>query len=119
MELILAGYRKADLADPDKWNLQVAMVLGRFPKEVVDYVTDPYTGVQAHIRFGVPNLADIVAACDERMAQLRTHFDRTHPPALEASVDRSNRPTYEELKAKYGPNWGLHTVDEVLTPTTS
>jgi hypothetical protein len=111
---VLAAYRKDDLADPDGWSIQVAEVLARFPKEVVDYVTDPFTGVQAKVKFGVPNLAEIIEACADRMATITATYERSKPRLPEPTFDRSGRPTLAELKAKHGPNWGLKTIDEAI-----
>lgn len=112
--MILSAYRRDDLVDPKGWNLQVMALLATFPQEVVDYVTDPITGVQSHHKYGVPNLADIREACDERMARLRAKFHCENPPVIEPPLDRSMRPTLEELKAKHGPNWGIRTMADAV-----
>jgi hypothetical protein len=115
IKMILSAYRKDEFADPDAFILQVAALLQTFPREVVDYVSSPITGVQRHVKFP-PNLADIAEACDERMAQLRAEYERAKPSAPEPVMDRSGRPTYEEMRAKFGPTWGLRTIgDEIGT----
>jgi hypothetical protein len=116
IKIVLAAYSKNEVADPEGWGAQVAVVLARFPKEVVDYVTDPWTGVQSFKRWGVPNVADFREACDERMAQLRTEYDKRHSALPAPVVDRSGHPSGDELRAKFGPNWGLKTTDDILTP---
>ncbi len=35
------------------------------------------------------------------------------PPVVHASTDRSSRPTLEELRKRYGPNWGIKNMTDV------
>jgi hypothetical protein len=109
---ILAAYRKDELADADGWTSQVAKVLEHYPREVIDYVSDPITGVQSYVKWGVPNVADITEACSDRIAKLTADFERRRPLALPPPVDRSKRLTMDELRAKFGPTWGLKTIDD-------
>jgi len=89
----------------------LGMVLEQYPSDIVEYITDPRTGVQRHKTFP-PSIAEIVSACEERASYLQ-RMDRyanwgknnDQPALLEAP--RETRPTYAELKAKYGENWGL------------
>jgi len=103
---LLGAYSKHNYPDPDSFVEQLVVTLERFPKEVVDYVTDTVTGVQSRLRFA-PSIAEINVACEERLAELRRLWVQRHPRPVERLKDRSNRPTYEELKARYGENWGL------------
>lgn len=86
----------------------------QYPNEVVIYVTDPRTGVQRGQKFP-PTISEIVEACDGRVAELhrnerfRNWGKPDGPTALEAP--REDRPSVEELKAKYGENWGMTTLE--------
>jgi hypothetical protein len=89
----------------------LGMVFEQYPSDVVEYVTDPRTGIQRNKTFP-PSIAEIVAACDGHMAFLhrKQRFenwgkDNEQPALLEAP--RETRPSYAELKAKYGQNWGI------------
>ena len=62
VEMILAGYRKANYQNPEAFMMQVAMNLMTFPKEVIEYVSAPTTGIQTRSKWP-PNLAEIVKAC--------------------------------------------------------
>lgn len=85
------------------------MVLEQYPDEVILYVTDPRTGVQRGCKWP-PTISEIVDACDKQMQdKARTkrlqNWGKNEPPLLEAPAE--DRPTYDELKAKYGENFGL------------
>lgn len=86
------------------------MVLEQYPDEVIVFVTDPRTGVQRSCKWP-PTIAEIVEACDlhlQDLARLKRWQNWGKPdevPLLEQP--REERPTLEELKAKYGENWGL------------
>ena len=62
IEMILAGYRKADYHNPEGFMTQVAMNLMKFPKEVIEYVSAPETGIQTRLQWP-PSLAEILDAC--------------------------------------------------------
>ena len=96
----------------------LGMVLEQYPDEVIVYVTDPRTGVQRKSKWP-PTISEIVEACDGRVAELARidrfeNFARIAGPAL-LEPPREKRLSKEELKAKYGPNWGLDPID---TPST-
>lgn len=85
------------------------MVLEQYPDDVVIYITDPRTGVQRHAKWP-PTISEVIAACDERIAY-KERMDRFrnwgyNEPLLEAPT--GPKPTYEELKNKYGKNFGLN-----------
>lgn len=86
----------------------LGIVLEGYPDAVIIYVTDPKTGVQRKTKWP-PTISEIVEACDEHHSFLqRCEKAKTwgkRPPMIEGP--REDRPTLEELKAKYGPNWGL------------
>lgn len=103
--------------------LNAAAVLTGYPQDVVDYVTAPGTGIQSEAgRRFPPTPGEIRAACDDRMASLFRRFEyQERPKTIEAKVaereaekaERENRPSYDDLIAKYGPNFGLKTLDTI------
>lgn len=101
---ILVGcYRRTDANDPEIYARAVVAVLMRFPESVVIAITEPATGLPAKLKW-LPSIAEIVEACEDRMP---TPISRQHPLLAAPDMDRSDRPTLDELKAKYGPTWGL------------
>lgn len=113
IQMLFASYRRADYDDPDGFIASMGMVLSQYPEDVVIYVTRPETGIQRRIKFP-PTIPEIVEACDQRVAELARH-QRFQNWGKENDVlaieDRSPRPSMEDLKAKYGPDWGL-TLEE-------
>lgn len=106
---LFAAYRTDQYADPDGYVASLGMVLEQYPEDVVDFITNPRTGIQRTSKFP-PTISEIVQACDARVADLKKqeryrNWGRSEVPALEQP--RESRPTYEELKAKYGENWGI------------
>jgi hypothetical protein len=65
---LLSCYRKDEVHDPDVYSAAVAATLGDFPKSVVDYVTDPRTGLPSELKF-LPNVAEVRDACARETAR--------------------------------------------------
>jgi hypothetical protein len=107
--MLFGAYRADQYADPDGFMVQLGMVLEQYSDDIVVYVTDPRTGIQRSIRWP-PTIAEVVSACDARNAELQRierymNWGRNNERQLESPKD--NRPTHEELIAKYGRNFGL------------
>lgn len=69
IELLLSAYRRDDYADAPKFVTQLGVVLSEYSDDVVQFVTDPRTGVQRRIKWA-PSIPEIVEACDERKKAL-------------------------------------------------
>jgi hypothetical protein len=69
--VILSSYRRDDFADPDGFLVQAAMVLERYPDEIIRQVTSPITGIQRTCKWP-PSIAELVEFCDD--AQRRATF---------------------------------------------
>ena len=67
LRMMLSGFRKSDYHNPEGFMLQAAANLSAFPKEIVDYITDPKTGIQARLQWP-PSLAEIVEAARAEQA---------------------------------------------------
>jgi hypothetical protein len=107
--IVFSAYRADQYADPEGFMLSLGMVLQDYPDEVIVYITDPRTGVQRRNNWP-PTIAEIVAACDDRIAYLKRkeqleNWGKSTGPLLEDQ--RRENPSYEELLDKYGPNFGL------------
>lgn len=79
-QLLLSCYRKDEVHDPDVYSAAVAATLGDFPKSVVDYVTDPRTGLPSELKF-LPNVAEVRDACARETARQ----DRLSRPVRKAA----------------------------------
>lgn len=114
--ILFSAYRSDQYADPDGFLASLGAVLEQYPNEVIIYITDPRTGVQRGKIFP-PTIAEIVAACDARIADLARqerfrNWGKPDPEQLQIEQQRKARPTREELEAKYGENWGLTSIAE-------
>jgi hypothetical protein len=90
--------------------VSMGMVLEQYSNDVIAYITDPRTGVQRRKNWP-PTIAEIVRACDDRVAQLhRTERFKNWGKGddLLLNAPKTERPTSEDLIAKYGPNFGLN-----------
>jgi hypothetical protein len=67
--LLFGQFRKGDANDPDIWVRSVVRVLAEYPELVVVKVTDPRSGLARKSPF-LPNIYDIVQACDEWSVRL-------------------------------------------------
>lgn len=117
---MLKFFRKDDAADRKQFLVGATAVLSRYPKEVIDYVTNPATGLPVKLKWIPSSMKEVRDACEEAMEPIRASLER-HRIAEEQerrrdadkASDRSQRPSYDELKAMYGPGWGLsHPPEE-------
>ncbi|UFW91011.1 hypothetical protein BjapCC829_21715 [Bradyrhizobium barranii] len=98
----------------------IAAVLQCYAPDVVQHVCDPRTGVPGKLKW-MPSVAEVKSACDDRMAEKarKRRFENWGLNNVDADErermkdqgllppPRERRPTLDELKAKYGPNWGI------------
>lgn len=108
--ILFSAYRSDQYADPEGFMASLGAVLEQYPSDVVIYITDPRTGVQRGKVFP-PTIAEIVAAADARIADIRRRekfekWGQQNISMLEAP--RHKRPSMAELKEKYGENWGIN-----------
>lgn len=105
IEIILAGYRKADYQNPEAFVMQAAMNLMRFPKEVIEYVSAPTTGIQTRSKWP-PSLAEIVEACvaEQSWCEKVARYSAMGPKAMKALPPPrfSAEDSYEAMFKKYG-----------------
>jgi hypothetical protein len=97
----------------------LAEILQHYPRCVASLAGDLVKGVPAETRF-LPTPADVIAWCEREVVPLRKIVQRDDDQqalakrtAAAAEADRKAadaravRPTYDELRAKYGPTWGI------------
>lgn len=116
-DLLFRCYPKAEADDPETFAAAASALLSRYPDAVIITVTDPVDGIASRQKWR-PHLSEIREACDEQMAPIYREQQRQRRAAETASIlkdsdmPREARPTYDDLKAKYGPNWGMSAREE-------
>jgi hypothetical protein len=93
----------------------VAAVLARFPEAVITEVTHPVNGLPRQ-KSWLPTVKEVYDACQKAAEPI---YEREREAkiiaetiAARAEPSRENRPTREELQAKYGENWGITSLNE-------
>jgi hypothetical protein len=114
--ILLGCYRTGEANDPETYVAAIAAVLARFSEDVVTQVTHPVEGLP-RLKSWLPTVKEVFDACREAtLPKLeREREERIIAETLArraAEVDKSSRPTREELQEKYGSNWGLKSLDE-------
>lgn len=112
--LMFGCYRRGDANDPDTYVSAIAAVLADYEPDVIQSVTDPRSGLPSKSDWP-PTVREVKSACEEIAGPRRRaqDWDRAAAENLrQRALPPPPRPTLEELKAKYGPNWGLKTIEE-------
>lgn len=121
IEALLKSYPHGRPSDVEVYSLNVCFVLLNFPQPVIDYVTAPGTGIQAQSgRRFLPTPGEVREACEDALSMFQRAFehkpDHAEQRRLEIEAEkreRAERKSYDELRAKYPPNWGLQTAADV------
>lgn len=120
--MLLGCYRTGDANDPETYVAAVAATLARYPEEIITLVTHPTEGtIVGHIQW-LPSVMEVREACERALLPVRSHEARQKRIAEQMESRRredeakAKAPTYEELKAKYGENWGLENPDHKKRP---
>ena len=103
-KLLFGSYRKDEVHDPDTYCSATALILGLYPVAVVDYVTDPRTGIASDIKW-IPNTAEIRSYCNQaaaRMAMLAKPTVKFRPAKYEPPLKHASGTSYFEMFEKYG-----------------
>lgn len=111
-KILLGCYRTGDANDPETYVAAITAILARYPEEVMTSVTHPATGLPSK-KGWLPTVKEVAEACDEAVEFTVQHEARLKriKEQMEAREreDRGEKPTLEQLKEKYGENWGLET----------
>jgi hypothetical protein len=72
-KLLCGSYRRDQVSDPEIFTQALTMVLEKYPRAVVEWATDPRTGIQSTDKFSAfpPNSGELKAFCDEEIARIR------------------------------------------------
>jgi hypothetical protein len=99
-------FRRGEANDPEIYTASVASVLAEYPEQVINFVTDPRTGLPSRCNF-LPTVKEVRDACEHEMAPRRAEMARAAriraqlEANREAEVDRSSRPSYEDIQRKF------------------
>lgn len=120
--LLLGCYRTGDANDPETYVAAITAVLARYPREVITAVTHPVSGIVIEVKW-LPSVMEVREACERAMLPIQSNLARQKRIAEQMELrrledeERPARPSYEEMKAKYGPNWGLGQQQEQVPPS--
>jgi hypothetical protein len=114
---LIAFYPAIAASDPTVFVAGLVMLLGNYPREVVESALSPLSGIPSKYKF-IPSLVGVKEELEERYAPILRAAERerarnqtiTH---LRIAGPVTQRPTLEELKQKYGPTFGLTKVEDV------
>jgi len=112
-KILLGCYRTGDANDPETYVAAITAVLAHYPEDIITRVTHPVTGLPSKVGW-LPTVKEVHDACDEAAAPAFRQQQRAKQiaetlaerEAIEAQRGQV-RPSLEQLKEKYGPNWGL------------
>lgn len=72
--MLFGCYRKAEANDPEVLTAAIAAVLSEYPYDVVEYVTDPRTGLPSTSKW-LPSVFEVREACEQRLV-MKSVFQR-------------------------------------------
>ena len=118
---MLDCFRTGGANNPEVFVTAVAATLARYPDQVIYDVTDPRSGLPVQITW-MPSIKDVYDACERAYLPIKTQIEREkrieEQLAARKAEDEANakKPTYDELKAKYGPDWGISNATKSKGP---
>jgi hypothetical protein len=104
--LMMGAYRRADYDNAEIFASTCVAILRQFPDPVIDSVTNPGSGLQTRGTFP-PSPAELRAACENsqrsfyNIERAKARREQAAKPKAESTIDRSNRPTFEQLRDKH------------------
>lgn len=108
--ILLGCYRTGDANDPETYVTAIAAVLAKYPDSVITAITDPRTGLPIK-KTWLPSIKEVFDACESEMEPIREENARIkrmkEQLEMRERMERGERPTMAQLKAKYGENWGI------------
>src|SRR4051812_4873530 len=111
--LLLGCYRKGDASDPETYVAAIAATLASYPDDVITEVTHPVKGLPSRLSW-LPTVSEVHMACEDAM-EPRVRQQQRERRLARQMADRAvfeaeqarQRPTLDELKSKYGDQWGI------------
>ena len=120
---MLDCWRTGGANNPETFVTAVASTLARYPDQVIYDVTDPRSGLPAQLTW-MPSIKEVFDACERALAPIRDQIEREKRIAEQMEARRledearATKPTYDQLKAKYGPDWGISNATKAKGPPT-
>lgn len=117
VELLMSSYRKADYHDPMGFVATLAAILEEYDPEIVEYVTDPKTGIQRRLKWP-PSPAEIVEACVAEISHRAkvAKYSSMPPPLRLPKPKYSAADSYEEMVRKHGRPIGVFETNGKTIP---
>jgi hypothetical protein len=92
-------------ANPETFLAGVVELFCHYPLEIIRKAASPVFGLPAKFKFP-PRISEIREFLEKEMEPI--YRARSRPKALPSpQVDKSKRPSLEQMKEKYGKNWGM------------
>lgn len=114
-KLLLGCYRTGEANDPGTYVAAVTAILARYPEQVITIVTHPATGLPSKSGW-LPTVKEVADACNEAFEPIKQNEARLKRVAEQLAMrerhERGEKPTLEELQAKYGKDWGLTPLEK-------
>lgn len=115
---MLDCWRTGGANNPEVFVTAVAATLARYPDQVIYEVTSPETGLPVQITW-MPSVKEVRDACEkayrpivENAARLKRIKEQME---MRERMERGEKPTLDQLKERYGENWGLKQDQLVKT----
>lgn len=111
-QLLLGCYRSGEANDPDTYVAAISATLARYSQQIITDVTHPVSGLPAK-KSWLPTVKEVFDACEEEANRTRQQTARERRIqeqfAAREEQDRLDavKPSLEQMKEKYGANWGL------------
>jgi len=109
---LLGCYRSGEANDPDTYVAAISATLARYSQQIITDVTHPVSGLPAK-KSWLPTVTEVFDACEEQADRTRQQTARERSIqeqfAAREEQDRLDavKPSLEQMKEKYGANWGL------------
>ena len=103
IDLLMSSYRKTDYQNPEGFIATLGAILEDYPPEIVEFVTDPKTGIQRRCKWP-PTPAEIVEACAAEISwrtKIAQNSNLSPVPKL-PPPKFSAEDNYEAMFKKYG-----------------
>ena len=115
VDLFFGSFRKAEADDPKVFAAGCLRLFTAYSADAVRHVVDPETGLPGRSEW-LPSLKavrDALVAFEEQRRREQARRARAQAAQGRAAegdaweAKRAERPTFDELRARYGPNWGM------------
>jgi hypothetical protein len=117
VDLLMSAYRKADYHNPAGFIATIGAILEQYDQAIVEYVTDPRTGIQRRLKWP-PSPAEVVEACDAEIIHREkiSRYSSMPPPLPRLTGSRlSVEQSYDVMVKKHGRPHGVFEVSRQLT----